>query len=155
MSHSICDCDSNMSQNEADLRAAYLSTDYQAWTPYGPISIRVGQPSLELDRVLGKLGFNDWAFITAHNPGSRPLEERENQQRHEALLAEVAQRGWVYFSGRGVGDDACWPPEESLLILGVGRAEAVALGSQFGQNAIVCGQRDQPAQLVWCSFTPK
>ena len=41
-----------------------------------------------------------------------------------------------------------WPPEKSLLILGIDREEARELGSQFGQNAIIFGERGGSPELL-------
>ena len=53
--------------------------------------------------------------------------------------------------GAGVGDDAEWPPEASLLILGMPRAEATALGHAFAQRAVVWGGVGEPALLLICA----
>ncbi len=66
-----------------------------------------------------------------------------------ALLAEVRQRGLTVHPGLGSGDAGDWPPEESLLVLGLDEAAAVALGHRFGQRAIVVGTRGTAARLVW------
>jgi hypothetical protein len=75
----------------------------------------------------------------------------ENQRRHEQLNAEIARRGLIYFAGRGIGSEGNWPPEESLLVLGISEQEAIKLGRDFGQNAVVCGRRGEPARLLSCA----
>ena len=54
-------------------------------------------------------------------------------------------RGLTVFEGESVLDPAAWPPEPSLLILGMSPDEARSLGRQFGQLAIVVGRRGEPA----------
>jgi hypothetical protein len=39
--------------------------------------------------------------------------------------------------GAGRGHDGLWPPERSLLVVGLNRAAAAALGRRLRQNAIV------------------
>ena len=63
----------------------------------------------------------------------------------------VAAKGYEMLPGEGVGEDRAWTPEESVLILGIGRSEGVRLGQRFGQLAIVVGERDGPATLVSCA----
>ena len=54
------------------------------------------------------------------------------------------------FPGEGIGDDGTWPPERSLLVLGIDHAGAVQLGHRFGQRAIVWGELGGLAALVLC-----
>lgn len=128
----------------------YRQTDYQVVVPQGTISIRVDEPSPALDVLLREHAAGEWAFITAHNPGSEPLSLEHNQQLAAQLAASVLARGYISFPGRGVGSDPAWTPEESLLILGIPRVDAFALARQFDQNAIVVGRLGHAAELVDC-----
>ena len=51
-----------------------------------------------------------WAYVTACNPGSMPLSDRENVQRQGAPEQAVSEEGFVFFRGARVGDDGQWPP---------------------------------------------
>ena len=99
-------------------------------------------------------GHTSWAYVTAHNPRSVPLPSEENRARHRRLEAEVRARGFAAFVGQSVGDDGTWPPETSLLILGISRSEAVALGFTHGQRAVVWGALGEPARLLFCPESP-
>jgi hypothetical protein len=134
------------------LEQAYRATTYRVDVPGQPfIAIRVGEHDDALDALLAARGVGSWTYITAYNPGSVPLSDAENERRHHELLADVARCGAVaVFDGLGVGDDG-WPPEPSLLVLGVGRDEACSLGRKHGQVAVVYGERGKPAELVWCN----
>lgn len=87
------------------------------------------------------------AFVTASNPGSVPLPDDENARRYAALLSAVAGR--PHFTGEGVGDAGDWPPEASVLVLGVTEAEAAALSRRFGQAAWVWYRVGGLAELRW------
>jgi hypothetical protein len=54
------------------------------------------------------------------------------------------------FPGEGIGDDGVWPPERSVLVLGIEREAALQLGRRFGQRAIVCGDLGGLATLALC-----
>lgn len=58
------------------------------------------------------------------------------------------------YPGEGIVDDRRRPPEPNLLILGVGKNDAVRLGQQFGQLAVVYGELGQEAELVVCRQQP-
>jgi hypothetical protein len=113
----------------------------------------VGSRSAKLERLLERHDVDRWAFITAWNPGSVPLSAQENERRQAQLLTSVSD--YVVIPGEGVGRDAAWEPEPSLLILGIPRKEAIRLGRRFGQLAIVAGHKGFPARLLACSPRPK
>ena len=135
---------------EARLRSAYESTTFIAETPLGSIRLRVGVANPLLAELLSQFGVVEWAFITACNPGSLRLSDHENTQRQRELEKKLQQDNLKIFSGAGVGDDNDWPPEPSFLVLGLKRNHAIAIGSDFGQNAIVAGGSDTTPHLVEC-----
>lgn len=137
-----------MDNRRERLRSAYEATDYAVDEgPQGRFLIRCGSPSADVDALLDAVGTDAWAYVTACNPGSVPLSTTENAERMGRLAAEVRDRGLVHFAGTGTGGD--WPPEPSLLVLGLTEPDAVALGRGFGQLAVVVGRRGKPARLAW------
>jgi hypothetical protein len=104
--------------------------------------------------------------VTAWNPGGIELDDEENDRRHGELLRWALDRFGPPFGGRAdaadagdgsgdgevdevdqVGATAGWwpaagagmqpgPPELGLLIAGLGRGDAIALGARFDQLAI-------------------
>ena len=141
---------SGVNEISEQLWLAYQATSFEADLPTGLVRIRVGRPCPGVDEQLKEVGLQDWAFITAFNPASVPQSEPENQQRHVELQRVVASLGLLAFEGAGVPDNSNWKPERSLLILGITLEDAVALGRQFGQNAIVTGSIGKSAELVVC-----
>ena len=129
---------------------AYRQTTYTARTRAGEIQIHPDLPSPELDALLDQRGADQWAYVTACNPGSQILSSDENVRRQQALLEAVQHRGLPVFEGESVLDPAAWPPEPSLLILGMPPDEARSLGRRFGQLAIVVGRRGESAVLLAC-----
>lgn len=129
---------------------AYLRTTFTAETPSGKIEIRPGSSSVALDSILRKNRVTEWAYVTAYNPGSRLMSDEINKRAHEELRRTVNDRGLIYFEGHGVGPEGVWPPEASLLVLGLPLDQARALGRQFGQLAIVVGQAREAARLLAC-----
>jgi hypothetical protein len=130
---------------------AFRATVYRVFIPeQAPIDIRIGEGAELLDAILERHGAHEWAFITAWNPGSRPLTAEENDARQAELLTTLRQRGLPWFDGSGIPDRSDWQPEESVLVLDITTNEAVDLGTRFGQLAVVVGQRGGPAELVYC-----
>jgi uncharacterized protein DUF3293 len=118
-----------------DQLEAYKRTTYEAG-----VRIRVGRVA-PLD--------SSWAFLTASNPGSKLLPDDLNAARRQSLEAGLRGR-WRYRDASGVPDDPEVKPERGVLILGIDRESAVELGRRYGQNAIVFGGPDMPAEIVLC-----
>ena len=127
-----------------ELRSAYLRTTFRVFEP--AIDIQVGKINADLNDLLEKNQQEEWAFITAWNPYSQNLSENENVQRHAALTKDLEL--YTCYDGEGVGEDPAWKPERSLLILGISRIDASALGVKYKQNAIVMGSKRSVAELV-------
>ena len=132
------------------LEAAYRATSYRLFgCPTGDFVIRCGRRSSQLDRLLERHAAAEWAFVTACNPRSRRLDDQENAARMERLEATLLEAGYCSLPGAGEANDNSWPPEPSLLVLGIAETEALALAATFDQHAILVGRRGKPARLVW------
>ncbi len=140
--------DDNYRNIDQSLLAAYVRTTYRVDAL--DLQIRIGLANANLQQLLTTYGAHTWAFITAWNPKSVLLSQHENEARHEMLVKIIEKMSYPYFVGHGIGDDENWPPEQSLLILGISKQEALALGRQFEQNAIVFGTQNTLPTLVFC-----
>ena len=132
------------------LRASYEATEF--WvddSPCGPFYIRCGEQSPMLDRLLADSGMNDWIYITACNPASCQFLSDENVRLMQLLETKLRALPCVIYHGRGVGTVGDWPPEPSLLVLGLREDAGLEIARTFGQYAIVVGQHGEPARLSW------
>jgi hypothetical protein len=127
------------------LLEAYESTRYEAHLPQGLVVLRHGELAPLVDA-------DSWAFITAWNPGSRRLSRPENERRQKELIQQLSGRYRLHY-GKGTADDGGWPPELSVLVLGIPHPEALALGRAFGQHAVLLGARGEPARVALCGRT--
>jgi uncharacterized protein DUF3293 len=132
------------------LADAYRTTTFRVLAPAGPIDVRVGQACADLDSLLRDAGASCWAYLTAWSPGGTVLSSVDNQRRNRALLDRLDATGATVLPGVGIGADPDWQPEDSLLAVGLDRFTAAAIGAEFGQDAIVVGDRDARAELLWC-----
>lgn len=131
--------------------SAYRATTFRGYVPTGTIDIRIDQAHPQLDVLLRGVPIQSWCFITAYNPQSKRLSEKDNERRQAALRQIIAARGWTAFEGEGIGDNGTWPPEPSYLVLGICRPDAIALGHRFEQAAIVAGDAGGTAELILCN----
>ena len=125
----------------------YEETTYQSQL----IAIRVGQQHPSLDEVLRCNGLTTWAFITAWNRNGELDSMSDNQHANEQLLEEVKQKGYIILPGWGIGDDRCWPPEASFLLLGINEQQAIALAQKYQQRALLVGTIGDIAKLHYTS----
>ena len=66
--------------------------------------------------------------------------------RHEEL--KDLTKNYMTFEGHGVGQDPTWEPELSLFIIGISKDDALKIGKEFEQNAIVYGLINETPQLL-------
>lgn len=125
-----------------------MSTTFTARLPGGELRLRIGARHPNLDALLDARRLLAWAYVTAHNPGSVPTDPAANDRAHETLRDALAAMGFEHYEGDGIPDTLGWSAERSVLILGIGEEEAIAVGARFGQLAIVAGVRGEPARLV-------
>jgi hypothetical protein len=130
--------------------AAYRATTYAAADGPRQLAIRIGARCAALDALLAAHGLDAWAYLTACNPGGRPADPAANAAAQARLEAELAAAGRLFLRGASHADARDWPPEPSVLVLGLTRPEALAIARRYGQEALVAGRRGRPAELVFC-----
>jgi hypothetical protein len=135
--------------HSAELEAAYRATDYRVDGSSGPFVIHIGSICQPLEHLLGENAVSSWAYITACNPKSRQLSIAANAERMRQLEAAISAAGFQFLRGAGAGSAGDWPPEPSILILGIDEHAALEVAKQFEQHAIVCSQKGEPARIVW------
>jgi hypothetical protein len=111
------------------------------WVRPAPISRTSGEYPEPEGRVI--------CVITAHNPGGRLASGADNAAAQARLVAVLEERGLTWWPAAG-GDPSWTHVEESAAVIGMDEADAIALGAQFGQDAIfVLTPTDR--QVVGCA----
>jgi hypothetical protein len=110
--------------------------------------IRIGEPNPELDALLKDHEAHTAAFVTAANPHGARLSAAENHAAAEALLKSEFLIGHAWCQGEGRDPAGQWPAEPSVLVIGLSRKDAAALGFVYGQNAIVFIDKGKAPELV-------
>jgi hypothetical protein len=129
------------------LRKTYLQTAYLVRAPQGVHALRIGACHPAFDAELSAAGVHCWSFITAWNPGSRPVDAEQNATAQGELVRVIADLGLQAWPAEGRADSGGWR-EESLCVLELEAAAAVAVGRRFGQLAVVVGELGGAAQLL-------
>ena len=129
--------------------AHYRSTCYRVFIKDQIFDLYIGQFNTDFQAYLSASNIDTWAIITAWNPYSKHKTDQENQFAQDQLMASLID--FTYYQAVGIPDASQkWSPEESLFVLNISKAKAVALGQQFEQNALVFGQADSAPELVYC-----
>jgi hypothetical protein len=131
------------------LTNAYRATTYRVFLPGGAVDLRLDEASPHLRDWLAAEGCAAFAIITAHNPGSQPLDAALNAEHQARLECELLEGNYDTFAAENIADDGAWPVEESCFVPALEAADAIALAADFGQNAIVCGGSDGVPRLLW------
>jgi len=139
---------------ELDLWIAYERARYVVVLDDREVTICPGFRNPELDELLSELGASRWAFLTAYNPESTRRGSKENERRQASMRAQLASSGYTLLASEGRDASGLWPPEPSVLVLGISRREARQVGRQYGQLAILVGHRGFPGRLVPTGLDP-
>ena len=121
----------------AELIAAYMRTEYRAFTPDGEIVLRINEPSKAMGQLMRAAGAKGAAFLTAENPFSKQLSASENSLRQKSLREDLIVIGATVLDGAGQGENPAWPAETSYAAIDITREEAREVGIKYQQNAIV------------------
>ena len=130
------------------LVTAYRAAHYVVFDEERPAVLHIGERCAALDELLEQENAWSAAFVTAFNPGGLPRHESENVEAFGRLCEDVNATPYAVYLGEGRDPKGEWPPEASLLVVGISRADAESLGRRFGQNAIVFVERGGAPELV-------
>jgi len=136
-----------MSEIDPSTVRAYRETDYCVEAPE-PFVLRIGVSIAPLAQLYRQHHADCCAFVSACNPYSRIVSDKENTERQRELALELTHLGLTFFAGIGRHPDGGWPAEHSFLVLELPLATAKALGEKHEQNAIVWCGPDAVPELV-------
>ena len=134
-----------------DLIAAYRKAHYVIFVEMRgspELVLKIGEPNAELDALLEAEGAASASYVTASNPRGERRSETENASALDSLKSILQKKPYRCRAGEGRDPQGRWPAEPSMLVLGIARAEAEALGRRFGQNAIVFAEKGKAPELV-------
>lgn len=138
-------------KNGNPLESAFLATTYTAHSKNGTtFHLKINQSNAVFDQFLKNENIETWAYITAWNPNAEAHADKENENFNALLEQKLNNLGLKYFNGFGRPENGSdWPPEASFLILGIDVENALRIGKEFNQAAIVCGKIGDVAKLFW------
>jgi hypothetical protein len=132
--------------SRARLERAYRRTAYRVDEGDDSFEFRIGIRHPKLEALLDRHKARSWAFVTAYNPYSQPLDECSNHRRQAAFERSLR---FPFLHGKGQGLGGNWTPEASVLLIGITPQRATRLGSKWEQAAVVVGVRGGRPRLLW------
>lgn len=126
---------------------AYQDADYRVLTK-PPFVLHADQHSHELASTHTGHGATSSTLITACNPHGKLLDKQTNTARQQALAADLTQHGFDHLPAIGLDPTGQWPGEASFLVFNLPLKEAMTLGRELGQNAILWADADAIPRLV-------
>lgn len=126
---------------------AYLACRYEVWAD-SPFVLRIGNRSRALARLYRAVNCRCAAYISASNPRGRLADADWNAAATRRLHRLLDRHGHWWLPGRGVDPRGEWPGEASMLVPGMRLFDAVAVGRQFAQNAVLWIPADTRARLI-------
>ncbi len=132
------------------LLESYLNTNYKILTEAGELTLKIGQQQPLLDAILKPLSgaTDNWAIISAHNPGSEVQTTATNKHSNQLMEARIAALGLSYWQETAGDCQHDFPDEDGFLIAGISSQQLAELAIDFGQNAVVYGRLSSSARLL-------
>jgi hypothetical protein len=127
---------------------AYENTDFTFKFRSRLKVIRVKSWSSSIDQVIIAHKSRAAAFITVYNPFSISRAKAINFRAHRKLEALLNGNRLLFIEGEGRDPSGEWEAEKSVVVFGISRTTAAALGRRFRQNAIVFVRAQRPSELI-------
>jgi hypothetical protein len=88
------------------------------------------------------------SFLTGENPGGEPAPPEVNKENNAALEKRLRAGNYGFRKIQGKFGSL----EKSFMIMNIPRSEATVLGKDFGQEAIIWGEKREDDEGVWFDF---
>jgi Protein of unknown function (DUF3293) len=136
---------------DPNLLAAYQRAIYAIFASPG-VEFRIGQPSDVLDAMMTMNRVRCAAFVSSASVRGVATPENERRLADFLMSSQLDDLSttakYRVYRGEGRDPEGKWTAEPSVLIMGIPRAEAEALGRRLEQNAIVWIEKGQVPELV-------
>lgn len=139
-----------MDRRRAEFEQAYREAIYAVVADGKEIIFRIGEISEAINMLLNEACAAKFAFITAYNPRSKVLPDKENEARQDELKRIFRAEKFSFLEGYGASERKLRQREQSLFVFDISEEKAVEIGRKFEQNAIVYGEKNERNRLVWC-----
>lgn len=131
-----------------ELKQAYEATLFTAQIATS-VDFKHGDVNPKADALLVLFDAPSAVLITAWNPYSEPRSKNENEASQQRLEDELSARGIKLLPSEGKGLIGEWPPEPSVLALGLEFRAAQDLAVKYQQNAYLWIEKGFPAELIY------
>ena len=138
-----------MKEIDESLVQAYKNTNYYVYYD-SEIIINIGLKNQKLFKLFEDKKLTSASIITAYNPFSEIKTEKQNSLAQFKLKECLRNNNLSFINAMGQDAKNEWPSESSYFIENITKIEAIKLGKEFNQNAIVWIDENIIPQLVFC-----
>tara|TARA_R110002073_G_scaffold82625_4_gene197317 strand:+ start:2070 stop:2495 length:426 start_codon:yes stop_codon:yes gene_type:complete len=131
-----------------ELIESYRYTNYRVITDPNAITLLIDHFSEPLSQLITASNPPCAALISAYNPFSQCHSQEENLTAHKRLGQALRHDSNQIIESTNLDPSGRWPPERSLLALGLNLDTAKTIGRQFYQNAIIWISKDAIPRLI-------
>ncbi|MBT41218.1 MAG: hypothetical protein CMF12_01715 [Idiomarina sp.] len=135
---------------DSELLKAYKNTNYTILAR-PELCVRIGEAELALREIYP--GYSSFCIVTAYNPKSKKTPEADNRRASQRLLQRLKSMSDAHLCAKTVAEDPQqkWPDERGFLVANLSKQDALALGQEFSQHAIVWLQEPRfRAEILIC-----
>ncbi len=133
---------------DESLLAAWRKSEYQVETDQVTLVLHIDEHSPDLEALMQVATVDCAAYITADNPFSSVVSDADNAAARQRLQARLNAEGWRCLPGLGIDPTGDHPGEHSLLVLGISLDDAIKVGREFDQRAILTIAADAIPRLL-------
>jgi len=126
---------------------AYRGAHYSFKLACQTVEFRIGQTCAPLAALIAQHRSPSAFCITAWNPLGQEVSREQNDAAQDILLATLHNEAPTFLPASGYDPNGTWA-EPGFLVFGLTRAQAVALGRRFRQNALVWSEPDGVPELL-------
>ncbi len=126
---------------------SYLAADYIV-NAVESFVLKIGKPSVEIDRWFKAKNYDRAAYVTAWNPLGEKIPDYKNYAAEKKLILEIESCNLFYLKGKSIDPSGVWVDEPSVLIFGILLKSAKELAKRYRQNGFVYVDSDTKPQLI-------
>ena len=138
-----------MKKIEDSLIEAYKNTNYYIHH-INKITVNIGKKNQQLINLFKDDKITSASIITACNPFSKIMTEEQNLIAQLKLKKLIEDNNLSFMDAMGQDAKLEWPGEASYFIENITKIEAIKMGKEFNQNAIVWIDENIIPELLFC-----
>lgn len=115
------------------------------------IEIKTGAHSENIDSLLTEHDKYTWACFSTEVDRDHQANGSSSQKIKEEIVAAASKRNYPCVLGEVARGESPNGSADCVLVIGIQRPSAIALGAKVGLDQIILGQKSKPVEIKYCS----